>query len=116
MKIVHPPKIGNNKRKNTKPTGKASQLATQLVSNNDDIGVELRGKSMIKANRRLFKIIVAINKYIETFTFGEDRFLVQIEIIENYKMKIAIRSTVYTKLATKFFKDRLWKKSKLTPK
>lgn len=67
---------------------------------------------MIKANRRLFKIIVAVNKYVETFSFREDRLLVQIESIENYKMKIAIRSTAFIKLITKFLKDRSGRENK----
>ncbi len=75
------------------------------MPNDDDISVELRGKAMIKANERLFKTTAAANKYVETFTFGEDRLSVQIETIENCKMKITTRSTAYAKLATKFLED-----------
>ncbi len=116
MKIVDPSKIAAGRHKNTKPASKASQSATQLVSNDNDIGVDFYDKAMIKVNRRLFKIIVVTNKYIEIFTFRENHLLVQIEIIKNCKIKIAIKSTAYTKLAIKFFKDGLWKKSKLMPK
>lgn len=77
------------------------------MSNDNDIGVELYSKVMIKANKRLFKIIVVINKYIEAFTFRKNYVLFQIEIIENDKIKIIIRSIVYAKLAIKFFKNRL---------
>lgn len=112
MKIVHPPKIAASRRKNTKPAGNASWPATQLVSNNNKIGVELHGKAMIKANKRLFKTITAANKYVKTFTFRENRLSVLIETIENCKMKIATRSSVYAKLTTKFLKDRLWRESK----
>ncbi len=77
----------------------------RLVPNDDDISIKLHGKAMIKTNRRLFKTIVAANKYVETFTFGKNQLLVQIETIENCKMKIATRSTTYAKLVTKFLKD-----------
>ncbi len=116
MEIVHPPIIAAGGRKNTKPAGNSPRPATRLVPNNDDISVELRGEAMIKANGRLFKTTAAANKYVETFTFGEDRFSVQIETIENYKMKIATRSTAYAKLATKFLEDGSWRESKWTPK
>ncbi len=85
------------------------------MSNDDDISVELRGKAMIKANGRLFKIIAAVNKYVETFTFGKDCLSVQIEIIENCKMKIATRSITYAKLATMFLEDGSWRESKWAP-
>ncbi len=107
VKIIHPPKITVDGRKNTKPTGNAPRLITRLMSNDNDISVELRGKAIIKANRRLLKTTAAANKYIETFTFGEDCLSVQIETIKNCNMKIATSSTAYAKLATKFLKNRL---------
>ncbi len=70
---------------------------------------------MIKANGRFFNSIAAANNYVETFTFGEDRLQVQIETIENCKMKIATRSTAYARLATKFFDDGSWRECKWTP-
>ncbi len=116
MEIVHPPTIAADGRKNTKLAGNSLRPAMQFVSNNDDISVELCGKAMINANGRLFNITAAANKYVETFTFGEDRLSVQIETIENCKMKITTRSTAYTKLATKFLEDGSWRESKWTPK
>lgn len=98
--------------KNTKSASRASQSDPLLVSNNVDIDEELRGEAMIKANGRTFNSIAAANNYIETFTFGKDCLLVQIETIENCKMKIAKRLTAYAKLATKFFEDGSWRESK----
>ncbi len=115
MEIVHPLTIAAGGRKNTKPAGNAPQWTTRLVSNDNNISIELRGKAMIKANGRLFKTTAAANKYVKTFTFGKDSLSVQIETIENCKMKIATRSTAYAKLATKFFEDGSWKESKWTP-
>lgn len=71
---------------------------------------------MIKANKRSFKLIAATNNYIETSTFEKNCFLIHIKTKKNCKMNIATRSTTYTKLVTKFFEDRLWKKSKSMPK
>ncbi len=115
MEIVHLPTIAAGGCKNTKPTSNSPRPATRLVPNDDNISVELRGEAMIKANGRLFKTTIAVNKYVETFTFGKDHLSVQIETIENYKMKIATRSTVYAKLATKFLEDESWRESKWTP-
>ncbi len=115
VEIVYPPKIAAGGRKNTKPAGNTSRPAIRLVSNDDDIGVELHDEAIIKANGRLFKTTAAANKYVETFTFGEDCFSVQIETIENCKIKIATRSTAYAKLATKFCEDGSWRESKWTP-
>lgn len=82
------------------------------MSNNDDISVKLHDKTIIKANKRLFKTIAITNNYIEIFTFEKDRLLVQIETIEDCKMKIITRSTGYAKLVTKFLEDELWKENK----
>ncbi len=112
MKIVHLPKIAAGRCKNTKLTGNASQLAIELISNDNDIGIELYGKAMIKANWRLFKTAAAATKYVKTFTFGENCLSVQIERIENSKMKIVTRLTVYAKLATKFLKNGSWRENK----
>ncbi len=116
MEIVHPPTITAGGRKNIKLATNSPQPATRLVFNDDNISVELHGKAMIKANGRLFKTTVAANKYVETFTFGEDHLSVQIETIKNCRKKIATRSTAYAKLATKFLEDGSWRKSKWTPK
>lgn len=85
--------------KNKKLASNISQLNLLLVSKNIDINIELYGKVMIKANRRTFNLIVAINKYKETFTFEKNYLLIKIIIIENYKMKIITKSTTYIKLA-----------------
>lgn len=76
MKIVHPPTIVASGRKNTKSASNALWIAMRLVSNDDNICGKLNGKAIIKANIRLFKIIIAANKYIETFTFGKNHFSV----------------------------------------
>lgn len=76
------------------------------MSNNVDINEELYDKAIIKANKRTFNFIAAANNYIKTFIFREDCFLIQFKTIENYKIKIAKKSTTYAKLATKFFKNR----------
>ena len=49
--------------------------------------------------------MIIVYKYIKTFDFGEDCFMVQIQIIENYKTKISTRAIVYLKLVINFFKD-----------
>lgn len=80
--------------------------------NNIDINIKLYGEVMIKGNGRTFNSITAMNNYIKTFTFRKDCLLVQVKIIENCKMKIAIRSTTYAKLVIKSFKDGLWRENK----
>lgn len=46
-------------------------LNTIPIFNNDNNNIELHGKVKIKANRKFFNSIVAINKYIKTFFFGK---------------------------------------------
>ncbi len=67
IEIVHLFQIAAAGRKNIKPTSNALRPTMQLLSNDDNIGVELRDKAIIKANGRLFKITAAANKYVETF-------------------------------------------------
>lgn len=55
--------------KNIKSASKVSQLYLLLISNNIDINEKLHEKAIIKANRRTFNLIAAVNNYIETFTF-----------------------------------------------
>lgn len=76
-----------------------------FISDDNDNDVELIGKAKIKANRRFFNSIAAANKYVKTFTFKKDCPHIQIDIIENCKKKISIRSTTYTRLITKFLFD-----------
>lgn len=92
---------------NIETTSSAFQLNNRLVYNDNDINIELNWDAMIKAIGKFVKSITVVNNYVETFLFQEDCFLVQVKIIKNCKIKIAIRSTVYTKLVTKFFEDRL---------
>lgn len=106
IEIVRPSKTAVSEHKNNKPVSNTFLSDIQLVSNDDDMVIELCGKAMIKSNRRLLKTTAVTNKYVKTFTFGEDRLLIQIKTIEYCKIKIAIRSTAYTKLATKFLNDR----------
>lgn len=73
---------------------------------------ELDGQSMIKANGKYFKCIIAVNNYVQTFTFGEDCLPVQVETIENCKLKIATKSTAYAKLPTRLLENGSWQKSK----
>ena len=47
----------------------------------------------------------AVNKYVEMFDFGKDCFIIQIQTIENCKIKISIRAIAYAKLAMNFFED-----------
>lgn len=77
------------------------------MSNNINIDKKLHKKAMIKANKRTLNLIAAANKYVGTFIFTKDCFFVQVKIIENCKIKIAKRSTAYTKLAIIFFENRL---------
>ena len=99
-------KIAADWHNNIKSAGNVFYLDTQLVSNNDNIVIKLGSKTMIKANRRLVQIIIATHKYIKIFSFGKDYFLMQIETIENYKIKIGTKSTAYVKLVTKFLKNK----------
>lgn len=62
--------------KKTKFFIRALQPNITLVSNNDNKDVELYGEAKIKANKRFSNLIVAVNKYVEIFTFGEDHFQV----------------------------------------
>lgn len=87
MKIICLSKIAADERKNTKLVCNALLLDTQLICNDDDIGVKLRGKAMIKANGRLFKTTTAVNKYVKTFTFRENCLSIQIERIKHCKIK-----------------------------
>lgn len=63
-------------------------------------------------DRRFFNSIAAANKYVETFTFKKDCSNIQIDIIENCKKKISIRSSAYAKLITKFLFDGFWKENR----
>lgn len=76
--------------------------------------LHIRPAAKIKANGKFFNSIAAMNKYVETFTFGEDRLRVQIDTIENCKKKITIGSTAYARLAIKFLSDESWRESRWT--
>lgn len=67
--------------------------------------VELRGDTMIRDNEHLFKSVTAISKYVEMFDFGKNYLMVQIQTIENCKIKISIKAIAYAKLAMNFFED-----------
>lgn len=74
--------------------------------NNDDISIKLYNKVIIKIKKRLFKITTIVNKYVKIFIFKKNCLLVQIEIIEYYKIKIINKSIAYIKLTTNFLKKR----------
>lgn len=94
-------------RKKTKSDFSALQ-SHLLMYDDDNNDVELVKVVRIKASGRFFNSIAATNKYVKTFTFGEDCLHVQIDIVENCRKKISIRSTAYTRLATKFLFDGFW--------
>lgn len=76
IEIVHSSKIVAGGRQNIKLADNTSWIDIRLIFNDDEIGIKLHGKAIIMANRRLFKIIAAMNNYVETFTFRKDSFLV----------------------------------------
>lgn len=59
----------------------------------------------IKTNEKLFNFVFMLSTYIKTFMFGEKRLRVQIEAIKNCKSKIAIKTTTFVILATKFLNN-----------
>lgn len=71
---------------------------------------------MIKANGKLFKLIIAITNFVELFLFGKNHSIVLIQTIKNCKTKIFIQVMVYTRLAINFLKDESWQESKLIEK
>lgn len=62
----------------------------------------------------MFNSVSTVSTYIKTFTFGEERLEVQIKAIENCKSKIALKTTAFATLATRFLEDGSWKESKWT--
>lgn len=71
-------------------------------------------RTRIKANRKLFKSVTAVTEYVETFLFGEDRLMIQIQTIENCKAKLSTRATAYARLSMNFLEDGSWRESKWT--
>ena len=61
--------------------------------------------TIIKANKKFFKWITTIIKYVKIFLFRKDYLIIQILIIKNCKAKIFIQVMTYTRLAMNFFKD-----------
>ena len=53
-------------------------VPTKLLIIDDTNNIELRVKTMIKANGHFFKSMFTVSKYIETFDFGKNCFMVQI--------------------------------------
>lgn len=68
--------------------------------------------AIIKANKKLFNSVSTVNTYIKTFTFGEKKLKVQIEVIKNYKSKIVSKITIFATLTTKFLENNSWNESK----
>lgn len=61
---------------------------------------------IIKANKKLFKSMTVIIKYVKTLPFGENCLMIQIQTIENCKAKIFIYDMLYTRLATNFCENK----------
>ena len=53
-------------------------IPAKLFIDNNSNNFEFCSKAMIKTNRYLLKSVTAISKYMKTFDFGENRFIVQI--------------------------------------
>ena len=64
---------------------------------------------VLQANEKTFKSVSALNKFTETFGFGPDRLVVQIDAIEHCKQSASHLSRVYAKIAKKFLDDESWK-------
>lgn len=45
---------------------------------------------MIKANKKLFKMLTVVKNFVEMFLFRKKYFIIQIENIENCKTKVFI--------------------------
>ena len=60
---------------------------------------------VLQANRKTFKSVSALNKFTETFGFGPDRLVVQIDAIEHCKQSASRSSRIYAKIAKKFLDD-----------
>lgn len=61
--------------------------------------------AIIKANRKLFKLIISITNFDQTFLFREKCLIVQIQIFENCKIKIFSQVIIYTKLIINILKN-----------
>lgn len=64
--------------------------------------------SNLKANRKTFKTVTALNQHTEIFGFRPDRLVVQIDEIEHCKWSSSRSSGVYAKIAKKFPDDKSW--------
>lgn len=62
--------------KNIKSANNASKSNFWLIFNNININIKLYGKTIIKANKKIFNSILAPNNYIEILIFKKDCFLV----------------------------------------
>ena len=69
---------------------------------------------VLQANGKTFKSVSALNKFTETFGFGPDRLVVQIDAIEHCKQSASRSSRVYAKIAKKFLNDESWKAANWT--
>ena len=67
---------------------------------------------MIKVNSKYFKLVSVVTNFVQLFLFGEERLIVQILIIENFKTKVFTRVMVYAKLAMNFLENGSWQESK----
>lgn len=68
-------------------------------------------KNYDNINQNFVKSIIALNNYLEIFTFKKNYYLVQIKITNNYKIKIIIKVIVYIRLALKIFDNNFERKS-----
>lgn len=60
-------------QKSLPDTARAENNEVQLDEN-----VQLTGNAIIKANSKLFKLVSALTNFVQSFLFGEKRFIVQI--------------------------------------
>ncbi len=64
--------------------------------------------SVLQANGKPFRSVAVLNKYTETFGFGPDCLVVQIDAIENCKRTASRTSSMYAKVVKNFLDDESW--------
>ncbi len=93
-------------------TGNQSSL--DRVEIPEDSTKDNRIASVLRANKKTFRSVAALNKYTETFGFGPDCLVVQIDTIENCRRTASRASGIYAKVAKKFLDDNSWKSANWT--
>lgn len=82
-----------------------TSVFAKLCVIDDGNDVKLRSDTIIRANKHVFKLVNAVGKYVKMFGYNKDCLIIEIQIIENCKTKISIKSISYTQSAISFFKD-----------